>query len=293
MTADLNFISFLIALVITSALVIGLGILSLSFGVLDFVFGRPKFAILKSENGEDDGFAFSFRFNAEKTKARPNKIKVQLFNPFGNPPEAHTYGIFAVQTKDFAEDVSLGPTFNKIKNANLGKNARILIEIADELGHSFQYEMKAKRFFTELARATESVSEYREGRGDTPSSSPLYVEVERNFISAPLPANTKKALVLPTNPEFAAQFTGSGGGASQGMGGQVAVEEVQENFAVSKVWIAPGCIVCDACETIYPEVFHVTAETCIVREDYPKDNGLRVEEAAEACPVEVIKFERA
>jgi len=34
---------------------------------------------------------------------------------------------------------------------------------------------------------------------------------------------------------------------------------------VTKVWIAPGCIVCDACETDCPEVFDVQEETCVTR----------------------------
>ncbi|ATH09516.1 hypothetical protein BIY24_08700 [Halobacteriovorax marinus] len=55
----------------------------------------------------------------------------------------------------------------------------------------------------------------------------------------------------------------------------------------------PGCIVCDACEAIYPEVFEVTDDTCIIRPGAPLDNGVLVEEAAEACPVEVIKFTKA
>ena len=66
-----------------------------------------------------------------------------------------------------------------------------------------------------------------------------------------------------------------------------------ENFAVSKVWIDPGCIVCDACEGIFPEVFEVTEDTCLIRPDAPMNDGLRIEEAAEACPVEVIKYTKA
>ena len=74
--------------------------------------------------------------------------------------------------------------------------------------------------------------------------------------------------------------------------GCAAVESVP-NFAVSKVWIEPGCIVCNACEDIFPEVFEVLADTCIIRPGAPLDDGLKVEEAAEACPVEVIKFTKA
>ena len=83
-------------------------------------------------------------------------------------------------------------------------------------------------------------------------------------------------------------------------------------MAITKVWIEEGCIVCDACETACPEVFHVTEDTCTilgeVREDGISDenrdakNPLKgdtgeeledqIEEAADGCPVEVIKFEQ-
>jgi ferredoxin len=62
------------------------------------------------------------------------------------------------------------------------------------------------------------------------------------------------------------------------------------NYIVSKVWIEPGCIVCNACEGIFPEVFEVTDTTCLIRPGAPLDDGLKIQEAAEACPVEVIKF---
>lgn len=82
-------------------------------------------------------------------------------------------------------------------------------------------------------------------------------------------------------------------------------------MAVTTVWIEEGCIVCNACETTCPEVFKVTEESCVilgeVREDgatdenedskspLSGDNGEeledQIEEAAEGCPVEVIKFE--
>lgn len=83
-------------------------------------------------------------------------------------------------------------------------------------------------------------------------------------------------------------------------------------MAIAKVWIEDGCIVCNACETACPEVFHVTEDTCHiraeVRSDAIKDTNLesrasltaatgsdledQIIEAAEGCPVEVIKFEK-
>ena len=81
-------------------------------------------------------------------------------------------------------------------------------------------------------------------------------------------------------------------------------------MAITKVWIEEGCIVCNACETACPEVFLVTEDTCVIRAEVRVDgaetenrteqaalkDGLgeeladQIEEAAEGCPVEVIKF---
>ncbi|MCZ6681537.1 MAG: Rieske 2Fe-2S domain-containing protein [Planctomycetota bacterium] len=67
---------------------------------------------------------------------------------------------------------------------------------------------------------------------------------------------------------------------------------------VVKVWIDPGCIVCDACETACPEVFEVQHdnETCIVRPEaleteFTKPLTDSIVVAAEECPVDVIKFD--
>jgi len=83
-------------------------------------------------------------------------------------------------------------------------------------------------------------------------------------------------------------------------------------MAIKRVWIEEGCIVCNACETTCPEVFSVTEETCKIRAEVRKD-GLsdtnldlksplsgsfgaeladQIIEAAEGCPVEVIKFSK-
>lgn len=67
---------------------------------------------------------------------------------------------------------------------------------------------------------------------------------------------------------------------------------------VTKVWIDPGCIVCDACETTSPDVFEVQHEndTCIIRPaaldaEFTKPRTGEIIEAAEECPVDVIKYE--
>ncbi len=65
---------------------------------------------------------------------------------------------------------------------------------------------------------------------------------------------------------------------------------------ITKVWIAPGCIVCDACENDCPEVFDVQEQTCLIRPpamnpDFLKPLTPSIIVAAEGCPVDVIKFE--
>lgn len=79
---------------------------------------------------------------------------------------------------------------------------------------------------------------------------------------------------------------------------------------VAKVWIDEDCITCDACQDICPEVFEVNDESsqilAAVRVDGKFDRNVGgsplsgtlgadlgdiILEAAEACPVEVIKFE--
>lgn len=67
---------------------------------------------------------------------------------------------------------------------------------------------------------------------------------------------------------------------------------------VTKVWIDPGCIVCDACENTCPEVFEVTDDTCIIRPAalaaaFTKPLTKTIIEAAQECPVDVIKYETA
>lgn len=65
---------------------------------------------------------------------------------------------------------------------------------------------------------------------------------------------------------------------------------------ISKVWIAPGCIVCDSCENDCPEVFDVQEETCVIRPpamsaEFLKPLSASIVVAAEGCPVDVIKFD--
>jgi ferredoxin len=62
--------------------------------------------------------------------------------------------------------------------------------------------------------------------------------------------------------------------------------------AIKKVWIEEGCISCGNSEDNCPEVFKLKdgMATVLESDDY---SGLeeKIIDAAEACPVEVIKYE--
>ena len=62
-------------------------------------------------------------------------------------------------------------------------------------------------------------------------------------------------------------------------------------MALSKVWIEDECTACGLCESICPEVFEVQ-DVAVVKEgvDFSEYED-EIKEAAETCPVEVIKYE--
>lgn len=61
-------------------------------------------------------------------------------------------------------------------------------------------------------------------------------------------------------------------------------------MAITKVWIEEGCTACGMCEDTCPEVFKVKDEATIIEGvDYAKYEK-KIKEAADNCPVDVIKF---
>ena len=62
-------------------------------------------------------------------------------------------------------------------------------------------------------------------------------------------------------------------------------------MAISRVWIEDGCISCGVAEGICPEVFKVVdLNTVIEGSDLSRFEEM-IKEAAESCPVDVIKYE--
>lgn len=61
-------------------------------------------------------------------------------------------------------------------------------------------------------------------------------------------------------------------------------------MAISKVWIEEGCTACGLCESTCPEVFEVLDEAVVKEGVDFADYEEQIKEAAEDCPVEVIKY---
>jgi len=63
-------------------------------------------------------------------------------------------------------------------------------------------------------------------------------------------------------------------------------------MAVKKVWIEDECTICGVCEDLCPEVFSMgDEETLIIDGADLEANTDCIKEAADNCPVEIIKFE--
>ena len=60
---------------------------------------------------------------------------------------------------------------------------------------------------------------------------------------------------------------------------------------MKKVWVNPGCISCGSCEFLCPEVFKVIVTSQVNKTADLENNAAAIKEAAEKCPVQVIKYE--
>jgi ferredoxin len=269
-------------------LVVGLAALSLLFGTFETLFGKPKITLLKSSKS-GNVFAFGFKWNSAKEPAALDTIRLRLFNPFGTPTQVEVSKPFETKKSSFAVEVDMGPGLIELLGAKGFDHATMQIEVVSSKdGVVFQFDMKGSKFKKLVFDANQTIAEYiAQNKLDVKkaSKSPIDIPV-RSFIADTVPGRGP-ALKLATNPAFAGEFASASGSAA---GAAVAAGPAAQNFKIAKVWIEPGCIVCNACEDIYKDVFEVLADTCIIRPNAPLDDGLRVQEAAEACPVEVIKY---
>jgi ferredoxin len=61
-------------------------------------------------------------------------------------------------------------------------------------------------------------------------------------------------------------------------------------MAIKKVWIDEGCTACALCADICPEVFTMEDEATVIKGITYEDHEQNIKEAAENCPVGVIKY---
>ena len=61
-------------------------------------------------------------------------------------------------------------------------------------------------------------------------------------------------------------------------------------MAMNKVWIEEGCSACGLCVDICPEVFKLEDVATIIEGVNYSDYDEKIKEAAESCPIEVIKY---
>ena len=67
-------------------------------------------------------------------------------------------------------------------------------------------------------------------------------------------------------------------------------------MTVRRVWIEEGCILCHLSADTCPEVFHIPddGDSAVVRPGVdPAPYSDAIKEAAEGCPVQVIRYEEA
>lgn len=270
-------------------LVIGLAVISMLFGTFETLFGKPKLSILRPSKG-GNLFAFGFKWNSAKEPAALDVVKLRLFNPFGSPTQSEVSQKFEAKKSSFAIELDMGPGLIELLGAKGLDKAMVQIELSSTRdGVAFQFDMKGPKFRQLVMDSLDGVENFvKRNKLDVVKTNKPPIDIPiRSFIADTVPGKGTQ-LAIATNPAFAAQFAGAGAGGAAAPAG-----EAVANFAVLKVWIEPGCIVCNACEDIYPQVFEVTSDTCLIRAGAPLDDGLKITEAAEACPVEVIKFTKA
>jgi ferredoxin len=62
-------------------------------------------------------------------------------------------------------------------------------------------------------------------------------------------------------------------------------------MSIKRVWVEEGCTACGLCEGTAPDVFEIDELSEVKADAIIEGNEEEIIEAAESCPVEVIKYE--
>ncbi len=160
-------------------------------------------------------------------------------------------------------------------NPRMAKKSTVVVEVEDVQGQTVRRKFSKKQVRAALSQASLQTSPEVDVVAQAPDSWSVLTRVFpwKKVAAAAVPAADHK-------PKAAGEKKPAAAAAPSLV-----------DFIVTKVWIEPGCIVCDACENEAPDVFQVLPDTCIVRENAPLDNGASIKAAAEGCPVNVIKYD--
>lgn len=60
---------------------------------------------------------------------------------------------------------------------------------------------------------------------------------------------------------------------------------------IKKVWIEEGCTACGLCAETCPEVFEILDTATVIEGVKYSDYEEGIKDAADGCPVEIIKYE--
>lgn len=144
-----------------------------------------------------------------------------------------------------------------------------------------------------IGTGDERLSQFLKDWGSTEITKSTAATVSPRFTKKPKPATPppKAPGEKPVAGEAVTAAEGEGGAAEAAGGAQLTAAGNDESLTtISKVWIAPGCIVCDACVETAPEVFKIDGDTCIILPDAPLEQVQEIKDAAAGCPVDVIKY---
>lgn len=254
--------------------------------ILNSKLGGLRAKFIKSGNKEQP-LAMKVTWDPESFPIRVARIKIDLLELVpGGRSLSHTFTFedSSAKKKSFilpmefnAEDLAI-LTDNGLNNSPRAlKNTSIVVEVETLGGETQRFKFNKQKLLNILN------SEEKDAKADTS------VEV----LDALKPDRwSVQTRVFPWKNyeevyEDEEDSSGTGTATTAGDGPRAPVD-----FIVTKVWIEPGCIVCDACETEAPEVFWVQEDTCIVRENAPLGDAAAIKAAAEGCPVDVIKFNK-